>query len=317
MRTYMARLGGFQFGLDTAAFQKLQRTSTFSWQAKNRIGRQPAQQNTGRGADTIALDGVIFPHWRGGLGQMDMLRRMASDGDPFPLVYAFETAGQYCGLWCITNIEEERTVFFEDGTPRKIDFKLSLVEYGEDAGGFAPPIPALAGIIPPLPVVADVAEEAQATLAEAKTATTAATAMEKLGSIKALAENTAAAITATVDTVLKSDAVKLVREAKAQVSAIQSTVNSLKNVAKIIDGVNGDPLKAFDALGSVSQAAAGSFNVLGSTASIMLGASNLFVGGSANSLHTKQVGSAASELTSLASTSQTMNQAAGLLKGLL
>jgi hypothetical protein len=88
-------------------------------------------------------------------------------------------------------------------------------------------------------------------------------------------------------------------------------------VAKIIDGVNGDPLKAFDALGSVSQAAAGSFNVLGSTASIMLGASNLFVGGSANSLHTKQVGSAASELTSLASTSQTMNQAAGLLKGLL
>lgn len=129
----MARLGAFTFSLDTAAFQELQRSSTFNWQAKNRIGRQPAHQLTGRGADKITLSGVIYPHFRGGLGQIELLRQQAKTGEPLPLIYAFETVGQYCGLWCVTDIEETRTVLFENGTPRKIEFRLSLVEYGEDA----------------------------------------------------------------------------------------------------------------------------------------------------------------------------------------
>jgi phage protein U len=133
MRTYMARLGSFTFGIDTAAFQELERSSTYRWQAKDRIGRKPAQQNTGSGADTITLSGVIYPHYRGGIGQIQQLRSQAATGQPLPLIYAFETAGQYCGLWCITNIEETRRVFFDNGTPRRIDFRLTLVEYGEDA----------------------------------------------------------------------------------------------------------------------------------------------------------------------------------------
>ena len=133
MLTYMARLGGFTFSLDTAAFQELQRASTYRWQAKDRIGRKPAQQNTGAGSDTISLSGTIYPHYRGGLGQIEQLRSQAAIGQPLPLIYAFETVGQSCGLWCVTSIEETRRVFFVDGTPRRIDFRLSLVEYGDDA----------------------------------------------------------------------------------------------------------------------------------------------------------------------------------------
>jgi phage protein U len=133
MRTYMARLGDFMFGIETAAFRELQRASTYSWKAQERIGREPAQQNIGRGAETIGLSGVIYPHYRGGLGQVEELRAMARTGLPQPLIYASEQVGQYMGRWCITAIEETRTVFFEDGTPRRIEFKISLVEYGEDA----------------------------------------------------------------------------------------------------------------------------------------------------------------------------------------
>lgn len=132
MRTYMARLGNFEFELDTAAFKTLTRVSTYNWKGQDRIGRKPAQQFTGEGADTIELNGTIYPHFRGGLGQVGDLRAQAGLGVPLPLVYAFETVGQYAGLWCITEIEETRTVFFEDGLPRRIDFRLSLVEYGED-----------------------------------------------------------------------------------------------------------------------------------------------------------------------------------------
>lgn len=129
----MAKLGSFSFGIDTAAFQQLQRQSTYKWQGQDRIGRKPAQQNTGQGADTISLEGVIYPHYRGGIGQIEALRQQAGRGLPLPFIYASESVGQYCGLWCVTNIEEVRTVFFDNGTPRKIEFRLSMVEYGEDA----------------------------------------------------------------------------------------------------------------------------------------------------------------------------------------
>lgn len=134
IKPYMARLGPFQFSVESAAFSDLQRSASYEWQAKNRVGRKPAQQFTGPGADTITLSGVIYPHYKGGLGQLAAMRAMAGTGEPQPLVYAFEQVGQYCGRWCITAIEETRTVFFQDGRPRKIEFSITLVEYGEDAG---------------------------------------------------------------------------------------------------------------------------------------------------------------------------------------
>lgn len=131
---YMARLGEFMFCLDTAAFQELTRQTEYRWSAVNRIGRKPAQQFTGQGEDTIQLTGTIFPHFRGGLSQMEQMRQIAGRGDPLPLIYAFSRVGQFNGLWCIKSIQESRTVFFKDGTPRKIEFTLSLTAYGEDTG---------------------------------------------------------------------------------------------------------------------------------------------------------------------------------------
>lgn len=142
----MARLGSFMFGLDTAAFQQLQRTSGYRWEEKNRIGRDPALQFTGTETETITLSGVIFPHFRGGLGQIEQLRQEAGLGQPLPFIYASEYVGQYLGRWCITAISEDRTVFFQDGKPRRIDFQITLKRYGDDGTGG--PLPnALAGAV--------------------------------------------------------------------------------------------------------------------------------------------------------------------------
>ena len=137
MLGYMARLGNFTFGIDTAAFQALDRTSQYRWSPVNRIGRKPAQQTSGPDADTIELSGVIYPHFSGGLGQMRGMRDMAGKGRSLPLVYSDSRAGQFAGNFCIKSISEKRTVFFPDGTPRKIEFSLSLVEYGDDAGSLS------------------------------------------------------------------------------------------------------------------------------------------------------------------------------------
>jgi phage protein U len=132
MRGYMARLGSFTFSMDSASFQELQRSVSYRWSGINRIGRQPSQQFTGQGDDVIRLRGAIYPHFRGGLGQIAALRQQAARGEKMPMVYADTQAGQFVGNFCIKDIEETRTVFFRDGTPRKIDFSLSLIAYGDD-----------------------------------------------------------------------------------------------------------------------------------------------------------------------------------------
>ena len=131
--SYLAKLGDYVFQLDTAAFQSLQRQSAYRWEIKNRLKRLPAAQFLGPGEEGITLPGIILPHFRGGIGQVGKMREMAAKGDPLALVYAFERAGQYAGLWCIKEVSETRTLFFKDGVPRRIEFQLSLVAYGEDA----------------------------------------------------------------------------------------------------------------------------------------------------------------------------------------
>lgn len=129
---YMAQLGDFQFSLETAAFEELNRASEYRWATQHRIGRRPANQFLGPGEESIELVGTIYPHFRGGLGQLGLMRAMAGDGMPLPLIYGFENVGQYAGLWCIKSIKDNRSEFIRIGAARKIEFTVSLVAYGED-----------------------------------------------------------------------------------------------------------------------------------------------------------------------------------------
>ncbi len=48
---------------------------------------------------------------------------MADTGKAWPLV---EGTGRIYGLWIVESMSETRTLFFRDGTPRRIEFRLSL-----------------------------------------------------------------------------------------------------------------------------------------------------------------------------------------------
>jgi phage protein U len=82
----MMQLGGYQFSIDNAAYQRFFRSSEYRWAAIERVGKNDALQFTGLGADTISLQGVIYPHFRGGLGPVDQMRRSAEIGFPLPLI---------------------------------------------------------------------------------------------------------------------------------------------------------------------------------------------------------------------------------------
>ncbi|MEW5715085.1 phage tail protein [Pseudomonas sp. SB113] len=119
----MMTLGMFVFGLPTLAYQELQRTTEWRHSSTSRIGTNPASQFLGRGEDTISLPGTLMPGLVGSPLSLDVLRKMADTGKAWPLIGG---TGRIYGTWVITSISETQQVFFEDGTPRRYEFTISL-----------------------------------------------------------------------------------------------------------------------------------------------------------------------------------------------
>ena len=125
----MLALGMFVFTLSTAAYQELQRQTEWRHATNNRVGAAPARQFVGRGDDTITLPGIILPELAGSALSLDALRLMANTGKAWPMV---EGSGRIYGLWIIESLSETKTLFFRDGTPRRIEFTLSLKRIDDD-----------------------------------------------------------------------------------------------------------------------------------------------------------------------------------------
>jgi phage protein U len=125
----MLALGPYRFSLNTGAYQSLKRSSEYRWSSLERIGQEPLLQAIGQGSDRIDLDGVIYPHFRGGLGQINAMRDAAARQETLMLINGL---GEVLGRFVITQIEETQNTFLADGIPRKIEFRLSLERYGED-----------------------------------------------------------------------------------------------------------------------------------------------------------------------------------------
>lgn len=123
-------LGLFTFGLKTAPFDTLRRTTSQRWASNNRVGRGPGHQWVGPGEDSITLEGVLMPELTGGTVNLDKLREMAATGKAWILVSG---TGEQMGKWFIESVEESRSHHAGPGLPRRIGFTLQLKRYWGDA----------------------------------------------------------------------------------------------------------------------------------------------------------------------------------------
>jgi hypothetical protein len=126
MAEVMLQFGILQFEINSATYQQLDRSTEYRWARQSRIGAHDALQFTGFGADAIDLSGVIYPHFRGGLGQIDKMRTQSSIGVPLPLVSG---TGKILGLWVAESITEGQTVFAAQGIPQRQDFSMRISRY--------------------------------------------------------------------------------------------------------------------------------------------------------------------------------------------
>lgn len=126
----MLCLGLFVFSLNTLAYQELQRRTAWKHPTQSIVGGRDASQYLGPGEDTITLSGSMVPEFAGQPASLDELRRMANTGQAWVLV---EGSGTVYGAYAILDLQETKTLFYVDGTPRKIEFSLSLRRVDQDA----------------------------------------------------------------------------------------------------------------------------------------------------------------------------------------
>ncbi len=125
----MMILGVYRFCISNAAYQELTRNSEYKWVEQRRLNNETAIQFIGTGADTMTMQGTIYPQFKGGLRQITAMRAEAGLGIPLMLISG---NGSAFGRWCIMTISETQSYFLKDGTPRKITFQLTLKKYGEE-----------------------------------------------------------------------------------------------------------------------------------------------------------------------------------------
>jgi len=126
MAGVMMALGAYRFSISTAAYQEMSRAAEYRWAAQERVGAGDALQFTGAGPETIEIAGVIFPHYRGGLGQLESMRLQASLGVPLPLISG---TGRMLGLWAVESVREDQRIFARRGAPLRVEFSLRLRRY--------------------------------------------------------------------------------------------------------------------------------------------------------------------------------------------
>lgn len=119
-------LGDYRFSIDSAAFDVRRLEHAYRWVSQARLQQRPLHQFIGEGEQSIELNGVIYPHHRGGLAQLDQFRSEAGKGEPLLLT---DGTGRVWGQWIVIQITEEAMFFTQNGLPLKQTFSLQLKRY--------------------------------------------------------------------------------------------------------------------------------------------------------------------------------------------
>lgn len=131
MTDVMMTLGPHVFAINTTAYDTFRRQSAWRWPKQDRIDKRPLRQFIGPDSQTITLSGFILPHFnKGGIDALDRLREAGDHGRPLLLV---DGRGFVHGDWVVASLEETRSEFMANGQAKRIDFTVTLNDYGSDS----------------------------------------------------------------------------------------------------------------------------------------------------------------------------------------
>ncbi|AJJ03265.1 phage P2 GpU family protein [Yersinia pseudotuberculosis] len=119
----MMALGMFVFMRQTPPYQDFQHQMAWRHPSNARFGLRSSSQFLGPDEESITLSGVLYPELTGGKLSLMALQLMAETGKAWSLI---EGNGAIHGMFVIESLERTKSIFFSDGSARKIEFTLSL-----------------------------------------------------------------------------------------------------------------------------------------------------------------------------------------------
>lgn len=132
MAEVMLALGEYQFSVDAAEYQELERKHSWRWLTYQRVNQKSASQFQGSNGSEISLNGVIYGETSSDIQQLDKMKVEGDKGQPLRLVSGSRALGRDWGLWCMMELQEKQNHLLPDGTPLKQSFTIRLIEYGAD-----------------------------------------------------------------------------------------------------------------------------------------------------------------------------------------
>ncbi|SIO94671.1 phage tail protein [Vibrio spartinae] len=130
MKDVMMALGDYRFSISTAALQTISESHAWRWVDHHLAGRKPRSEYIGAELSTLRFQGVIFPHYRGGLEQTETMKAEGDKGKPLRLI---DGLGKDWGLWTVRRLDVDKSKLFTKGVARKIEFTLEITEYPDKA----------------------------------------------------------------------------------------------------------------------------------------------------------------------------------------
>ncbi|MDD3770465.1 MAG: phage tail protein [Sulfuricurvum sp.] len=123
----MAMIDYFHFNLSTRDFDRLSRTLSFSFAEIQKAQDYEGSQSVGRDTEEVTISGNITT-LRGGLRPLAELEAIAKRKEAVPLVMGY---GDILGVFKITKITENRSIFLEDGKSLFVEFSVELKRIGK------------------------------------------------------------------------------------------------------------------------------------------------------------------------------------------
>jgi len=124
-------IGMFDFSIDTALFNQLQRRRNWRHPSGDRVGARAASQFAGPGDDIITLGGLLAPGQIGHAEALDDVALMADAGAAYPLL---DGEGYVYGAYVITDLDETKRNFLFEGQALTVDFVITLKRVDDDQG---------------------------------------------------------------------------------------------------------------------------------------------------------------------------------------
>ena len=122
MTRIMAMIGDFQFTIEKKPFNKFSRTKEYSFAEIPKVNYYTGEQSVGKDTETLNISGQLITI-KSGLNPLERLYQIADKKQSVAFIFGY---GEVLGDFKIIKVQEDKSLFLEDGKSVKVDFSIEM-----------------------------------------------------------------------------------------------------------------------------------------------------------------------------------------------